>query len=178
MDEASPPPETPSLEPALPETRASRISPATAALLGTALGIVGSIVTTTIAAHYTAKERAEDRQEVRAKDRLAAMTTTYSRALKVARTYGDQVFHWKLRHATPPTWDPSLESELIDVGSLLPLMGSKPAVDAFDDLVVRIDLMRSRKATGLAVATDEEAKEFLAASGRFAEEARKDLQSQ
>jgi hypothetical protein len=147
-------------------------------LLGTALGIIGSIATTAIGAHYTAKEHADDRAEMRAKERREALTKTYSAAISALRTYEDEAL--RLQDSKDPA-DHDLKAAPSvlaltpkDVGALLDLMGSKEAISDYYVALWDFSMIRAQKE---GPDRTKAFGRFAEARQRFIEAARADMES-
>ena len=134
----APPPTTP------PPGDKKGISPAAAALLGTVLGIAGSISTAVVAAHYTAGEHLADRAQARAKEHRDAVAQTYKRAASVLWVVHNTVQKRFTGRVAPASDAPSNElgeNEVRDVETAIAMIGSKAALDAFTRAASNIFMM-------------------------------------
>lgn len=155
-----------------------------AALLGTALGIAGSIVTTAVGAHYTSTEHMADRAEARAKERREALTNTYAGAIALLkeRVFRVSIYvNEQMELAKPPAPeviekrppDPKQEKQ-DELVNLLELTGSKEAVAAYDDAFLKLHQILDKP---LGAERQKAIEVVDDAIEHFSEAARKDIQS-
>jgi hypothetical protein len=153
----------------------SAITGALIALVGTALGIVGSICTTAIAAHYTAKEHLEDRAEARAKDRREALTKAYTAALVSLNDLEREAVRFQNSKDPPPEGEVQYRTVPADIAAALELVGGPAAVKALHQAssdYVSIKITKAQSSDRyVAVA------KFVDSCAGFVAAARKDLEA-
>lgn len=144
-----------------------------AALLGTALGIVGSMATTAVGAHYTSKEHVDDCAEARAKDRREALTKTYTAVVVALRGAEGEALRFSQSHDPPTPMGVKIDVVPDDIRAALELTGSPEANMALGLVAATYLGLRFSKAQ--SPERVDASSRFVTASEGFVDEARKDI---
>jgi len=140
-------------------------NPALVALLGTALGIVGSLATTAVSAHYTTNDHAVDRAEAARKERRERLTMVYTSAFNVLKAYQQQKIG-PFRIGVPSNDD--LVRLMREASTEIQLNCRAGAYKTFQDVMAKTNDVAARN--GSMGETDPELEQFIASARADIEE--------
>jgi hypothetical protein len=148
--------------------------PRVAALLGTALGIIGSMATTAIGAHYTSAEHQQDRTEARDKERRDALIKTYAATIVALRGCESEALRFSTSQdpARPIVGVGTDDPVPDEIRAALELMGNPRANHAFSLVAGAYFVLRHAAPGSKRV---DASSHFIESSEAFVDEARKDL---
>jgi hypothetical protein len=134
------------------------LSPGLAALIGAALGVIGSIATSGMTGHLARQQRLEDQALTQRKERREALTRTYTKAIDAMKVYQQQ--KTALQIGLPPLDE--LARNIRESSTMIQLTGSDRAYKAFGAVIASTNEVANRH--GTFAETDPALEEFISAA--------------